>query len=72
MDREMDGQMDNGETICPRSFTTGAKNVSNGTSTHEGEQLCKFILKSLTLGISGLVFQMAHLHVMENDSVKLF
>ena len=61
--------------------------VSNGISTHDGE-LYKFILKfiqnsrsygsdknltsSVTLGLAEQMFQMAHLHMMENNCVKLF
>ena len=29
------------------NFGPTSTNVSNGTSTHDGEQLCKFILKSI-------------------------
>ena len=49
--------------------------VSNCTSTHDGEQLCKFTLKSiqncrsygLDKNLTWTNFQLAHLQVMENN-----
>ena len=62
--------------------------VSNGISTHDGEQSCKFRLKSIQnsrsyspdknltfewdLDLTWTNFKMAHLHMMENKWVKFF
>ena len=60
-------------------------NLWNGTSTHDGKQLCKLILKSiqivgvmvqtknvtLTLGLPEWMFQMAHLHVVKKQLCQI-
>ena len=64
---------------CDLDFGCIRTDVSNDMSTR-GEQLCWFIFmgrskltfnKTLTWGLHEQIFQMAHLHVMEDNVVKL-
>ena len=61
--------------MCDLYLGSTWTNVSNGTSTHERKQFCKFVLKSIqncrscALELPEQMFQMAHLHMMENNNL---